>query len=213
MNILLRGAISLIVGLTFVTGVSRSEKNHYKAKVADAKYRKGLTSSREGLNITSNELKKMGDIISPLVLKGQSLLHIFTHHKNEINCCERTLYYYFDKNAFTDRNIDLPRKMKYKSRKKSIEPVIKESSYKIGRTFDDFGKFIVDNPNIPVVEMDVKNAIDKLYEVLGHGVFKRSFPVILTDNGSEFKNPQALELDNEGNQRTKIFYCNPMASY
>lgn len=48
-----------------------AEKSHYKAKVADAKYREGLTSSREGLNITSNELKKMDDIISPLVLKGQ----------------------------------------------------------------------------------------------------------------------------------------------
>ncbi len=224
-----------------------AEKSHYKAKVADAKYREGLTSSREGLNITSNELKKMDEIISPLVLKGQSLSHIFTHHKNEINCCERTLYYYFDKNAFTARNIDLPRKVKYKPRKKSIEPVIKESTYKIGRTFDDFGKFIADNPNIPVVEMDtvhgtrsgkvlltfmfrncslmlaliidscsqkdVKDAIDKLYEILGHEVFKLSFPVILTDNGSEFKNPQTIELDNEGNQRTKIFYCDPMASY
>lgn len=38
-------------------------------------------------------------------------------------------------------------------------------------------------------------------------------PVILTDNGSEFKNPEGLELDSLGNQRTKIFYCNPMASY
>jgi len=224
-----------------------AEKNYYKAKVADAKYKELLVSSREGLNITSNELKKMDEIISPLVLKGQSLSHIFTHHKNEINCCERTLYYYFDKNAFTARNIDLPRKVKYKPRKKSIEPVIKESTYKIGRTFDDFGKFIADNPNIPVVEMDtvhgtrsgkvlltfmfrncslmlaliidscsqkdVKDAIDKLYEILGHEVFKRSFPVILTDNGSEFKDPEGLELDIEGSQRTKIFYCNPMASF
>ena len=32
--------------------------------------------------------------------------------------------------------------------------VIKESNYRIGRTFTDFVKFIEDNPNIPVVEMD-----------------------------------------------------------
>ena len=69
--------------------------------------------------------------------------------------------------------------------------------------------FIIDTCS----QTDVKDAIDKLYEVLGHEVFKRSFPVILTDNGSEFKNPKALELDADGNQRTKIFYCNPMASY
>lgn len=224
-----------------------AEKNHYKAKVADAKYRDVLTSSREGLNITSNELKKIDEIISPLVLKGQSLSHIFTHHKNEINCCERTLYYYFDKNAFSARNIDLPRKVKYKPRKKATPPVIKESNNRVGRTFTDFVKYIDDNPNIQVVEMDtvhgtqsgkvlltfffrncslmlaflidsckkiyVKEVINKLYEVLGSEVFKRSFPVILTDNGSEFKNPEALELDTNGIHRTKIFYCDPMASY
>ena len=223
------------------------EKNYYKAKVADTKYKEVLVTTREGLNLTSDELKKLDEIISPLILKGQSISHIFTHHKHEINCCERTLYYYFDKNAFTARNIDLPRKVKYKPRKKSTSPVVKDSAHRIGRTFEDFVKFLENNPNTPVVEMDtvhgtrsgkvlltfmfrncslmlafiidscsqidVKDAIDKLYEVLGHEVFKRSFPVILTDNGSEFKNPEALELDTEGNQRTKIFYCNPMASY
>lgn len=111
------------------------EKSYYKAKVADTKYKELLASSREGLNITSNELKKIDEIISPLVLKGQSLSHIFTHHKNEISCCQRTLYYYFDKNAFTARNIDLPRKVKYKPRKKSTLPVIKESGNRVGRTF------------------------------------------------------------------------------
>ncbi|MCR2013763.1 IS30 family transposase [Bacillus cereus] len=223
------------------------EKNYYKAKVADTKYKELLVSSREGLNITSDQLKNIDEIISPLVLKGQSLSHIFTHHKNEINCCERTLYYYFDKNVFTARNIDLPRKVKYKPRKKSKLPIVKKSINRIGRTFDNFVKFIEDNPNTNIVEMDtvhgtrsgkvlltfmfrncslmlafiidscsqiaVKDIIDKLYEVLGHEVFKRSFPVILTDNGSEFKNPEDLELDSMGNQRTKIFYCNAMASY
>ena len=223
------------------------EKNFYKAKVADAKYKEQLVSSREGLNITSNGLKKIDDIISPLILKGQSISHIFTHHKDEINCSERTLYYYLDKNAFTARNIDLPRKVKYKPRKKTTLPKIKESADRIGRTFDDFVKLIEDNPNISVVEMDtvhgtrsgkvlltflfrncslmlaflidscsqlyVKEVIDMLYEVLGPKVFSRTFPIILTDNGSEFKNPKALEFDVQGNQRTKIFYCNPMASY
>jgi IS30 family transposase len=224
-----------------------NEKNYYRAKVADTKYKELLVSSREGLNITSKELKKIDEIISPLILKGQSISHIFTNHKDEINCCERTLYYYFDKNAFKARSIDLPRKVKYKPRKKSTLPTIKDYTYRIGRTFDDFVKFTQDNPNIPVVEMDtvhgtrsgkvlltflfrncslmiaflidscsqidVNEAIDKIYALLGHEVFNRCFPVILTDNGSEFKNPQALELDIDGNQRTKIFYCNPMASY
>ncbi len=130
------------------------EKSYYKAKVADSKYKELLVASREWLNITSNELKKMDEIISPLILKGQSISHIFTHHKGEIDCCERTLYYYFDKNAFTARNIDLPRKVKYKPRKKSTLPVVKESACRAGRTFSDFGSFVEKNPDLPVVEMD-----------------------------------------------------------
>ena len=52
-----------------------------------------------------------------------------------------------------------------------------------------------------------------LYELLGARHFKALFPVILTDNGSEFSNPNALEFDAQGNRRTRIFYCDPNASY
>ena len=52
-----------------------------------------------------------------------------------------------------------------------------------------------------------------LDELLGINVFHTLFPVILTDNGSEFSNPKALEFDSEGNRRTRIFYCDPYASW
>ena len=34
-----------------------------------------------------------------------------------------------------------------------------------------------------------------------------------TDNGSEFKNPDTLENTADGASRTKIFYCDPLASW
>ncbi len=40
-----------------------------------------------------------------------------------------------------------------------------------------------------------------------------TFPVILTDNGPEFKNPFLLEKNLAGKQRTRLFYCDPMASW
>jgi IS30 family transposase len=52
-----------------------------------------------------------------------------------------------------------------------------------------------------------------LYDLLGTDCFKTLFPVILTDNGSEFSNPTALEFDAEGRRRTHIFYCDPHASF
>lgn len=63
----------------------------------------------------------------------------------------------------------------------------------------------------------VINVINQLYEVLGEEDFKKLFPLIKTDNGTEFSNPNALEftIDEQGNKtrRTRIFYCNPSAPY
>ncbi len=56
---------------------------------------------------------------------------------------------------------------------------------------------------------------DELYHRLGGQDFRRLFPVILTDNGSEFSNPKSIENgpDGKGFQRTRIYYCNPSAPY
>ncbi len=190
------------------TIVCHIEKYHYRAKVADANYRELLKSSREGLDITPGELNQLDSLISPLILKGQSISHVYENHKTEISCSERTLYKYFDYNVFTARNIDLPRKVKYKSRKKASFPK-QVPTHRLGRTYDEFSAFLLE----ACTQKCVKEAIDDIYERLGADVFKRTFSVILTDNGSEFKAPELLEYDDCGKQRTKLFYCNPMASY
>lgn len=56
-------------------------------------------------------------------------------------------------------------------------------------------------------------AIADIIEILGVSLFKRLFPVILTDNGVEFKNPQALEHTRTGLSRTRVFFCDPQASW
>ena len=59
----------------------------------------------------------------------------------------------------------------------------------------------------------VIDCFNDLFELLGAKCFEMLFPVILTDNGSEFSNPKALEFDADGNRRTNIFYCDPLASF
>lgn len=54
---------------------------------------------------------------------------------------------------------------------------------------------------------------DELYQTLSPQRFKSLFKVCLTDNGSEFSNPKAIEYDASGNLRTQIFYCDPSAPY
>jgi len=61
--------------------------------------------------------------------------------------------------------------------------------------------------------LSVIDIFERLYEELRLDSFLELFPVILTDNGSEFSNPSALEFDKKGNRRTSIFYCDPSAPY
>lgn len=60
----------------------------------------------------------------------------------------------------------------------------------------------------------VRKIFDILTEQLGLAAFRELFPVFLTDNGSEFSDPLALETDPQtGEQRTRIFYCHPNSSF
>lgn len=55
----------------------------------------------------------------------------------------------------------------------------------------------------------VTDIFHHLYSVLGAEVYKKIFPVLLADNGTEFSNPTALEFDEQGNRLSHVFYCNP----
>ena len=59
----------------------------------------------------------------------------------------------------------------------------------------------------------VKRVFDFLEYGLGLERFYRLFPIILTDNGSEFKRPADLEFTEDLTTRTDIYYCDPMASW
>lgn len=60
----------------------------------------------------------------------------------------------------------------------------------------------------------VKDIFNELCSLLGLETFQELFPAVLTDNGSEFSDPLALEIDPvTGGTRTRIFYCHPNSSF
>jgi len=59
----------------------------------------------------------------------------------------------------------------------------------------------------------VIGTFDMLFGLLGAETFKSMFPLLLGDNGSEFSNPLKIEIDSGGNRRTRVFYCDPNASF
>ena len=59
----------------------------------------------------------------------------------------------------------------------------------------------------------VQKVFDMLSDELGIKAFRELFPVILTDNGTEFQRPDLLENTVNSQPRTKIYYCNPNSSW
>lgn len=60
----------------------------------------------------------------------------------------------------------------------------------------------------------VTETFEKIKDVLGDDEFKRLFQVILTDNGSEFSDPESIEISSKtGEKLTSVYYCNPNSSW
>ena len=226
-------------------------KNHayYAAHRADTAHRRTIKEAHQGIRLSPEELIALGELIEPLIKKGQSLNHICTTHADEIKVSEKTLYNYIDSSVFKVRNIDLPKKVVYRKRKKPKVLTRMEYKYRQGRTYEDFKSFMQEHPDYPIVEMDtvkgkrygggkvlltmimtntsfmliflipnctkssVLDVFDNLTDLLGLATFRKLFPVILTDNGAEFKDPEGLEYTSNGCPRTRVFYCNPQASW
>ena len=221
-------------------------KRYYLHKKAHEAYREMLIESRQGANITEEELLELDEFVSPLIKRGQSVSHIFANNPDRFNVSEKSVYRYVAGGLLKADNLDMPRVVRFKPRKsKPIEHKV-DSGCRIGRNYLDYKKFLEDS-GVQSVEMDTlkggvsgkvlltmmfkscdfmlaflrdrntsQTVIDRfnwLYELLGGDIFKTLFPVILTDNGSEFSNPKALEFDAAGIRRTNIFYCDPQASY
>lgn len=131
------------------------DKYFYKAKIAHGNYLYTLKDSREGVNLTTSELFNIAHIIKPLIEQGQSIYTILENHK-EISLCPKTLYTYIEMGLFSDwgiSNLSLKRKVKRKIKNKKLKKRAEPADY-TGRKYEDYLKFIEDNPSIPTTEMD-----------------------------------------------------------
>lgn len=221
------------------------EKRIYSPLAAQREYEAILSESRCGICISEAEASQLDAFISPLIRKGHSIHRICVDNPNEIMFSEKTIYNYVDAGIFSAKNLDLPRKVRYKPRKSSHDSFKVDKACRLGRTYQDFLSFLQGWPDCPVVQMDtvegrkggkvlltlhfvkcefmlaflrdrntaasVFDVIEILYQKLQPERFTKLFPVLLTDNGSEFSNPQALEICEDFNHRTRVFYCDPHA--
>jgi IS30 family transposase len=160
---------------------------------------------------------------------------------------EKTIYNYVDKGLFEARNLDMPRKVRFRPRKNKQDSIKVDKGCRLGRTYKDYVEYMKDYPDLPIVQIDsvigevggkvlltihfvkaefmlafirdrntaasVEAIFERLYWELFPDSFMKLFPALLADNGSEFSDPTKIEFDKQGNQRTRVFYCDPSSPY
>lgn len=227
-------------------------KYFYSAVAADKRSKLNRSRTRNATRLTEADVKRLDKLISPLINKGQPLIHIMAQHKEEIPVSIRTIYSYIEKGFFSIKNIDLRRKVGYKPRRKPRKKDLSGyavQAYLVGRKYSDFKEYLLEfEDDSAVVEMDtvlgtkssrkriltmtfrrnnlmlmfllsdgkassVVNIFRYLEHELGLDCFRRVFKIFLTDNGGEFKDNINLEYTKENDIRTKVYYCDPMASW
>ena len=223
------------------------DKYLYNADYAYREYKEKLHESRRGINLTRDELANLDALVSPLVLKGQPLVHIMQEHEDEIPCGLRTLYRYVGAGYLSAKSLDMHRLVRYRKRKPRTPKQPKVSHRKkTGRHYRDYLKRIEAVPNSRVVQMDTVEGVkggkllqtflwtennlmlaflidskemqntvgvfNELEELLGIELFREMFPLILTDNGTEFADPELFETGKDGDVRTSLYYCEPRHS-
>lgn len=129
------------------------KKYIYNAENAHQRFSEHLSESRTGILCDEAEIARLNAIITPLIRKGQSPHQIYINHVDELMCSEKTLYNYIDARLFDVRNIDLPRKVRYRPRYKQPEFKV-DRACRTGRTYQDFLSFMEAYPDTCVVQMD-----------------------------------------------------------
>ncbi len=129
------------------------KKKFYHAEEAHLRSQEKISDCRTGILSDELELARINAIVTPLVRNGQSIHQIYVNNCDELMCSEKTLYNYIDACLLDVRNIDLPRKVKYRPRYKKPEFKV-DRSCRTGRTYKDFQTFMNDNPETNVVEID-----------------------------------------------------------
>ena len=133
-----------------------NHKLYYNSNIAQKNSDSILSESRIGVDISFETINQIENSIVPLIkYKKQSINQVYINHSDILYFCKSTFYKYVDLGVFSLSNLDLPKKVKYKKRKTSIDNNYKRKSAILkGRKYEDFLEFINTQPNLNVCEMD-----------------------------------------------------------
>jgi IS30 family transposase len=214
----------------------------YSADAAQALADSRARESRQGIDMTREEIDALTAIMREKLKMGQSVHHIF--QSNEMQCSERSFYRYVENQAVPIKSIDLAKKVKYKKRKKA-KAKSRETGFFAGHEYEDsqalpdeyratgtmvdtvLGKRGESKCILSLHRADLHFQIYMLLlerteqcvvealdrlEEWCEGRFREFFGLMLLDRGSEFEDIKGIETSVDGGMRCAAYFCDPQRS-
>ena len=132
----------------------RLRKFHYLHKIAHEGYRRTLTESRQGVNLTEGELRAINETLVPALNRGQSPHHAMVSAPASFGICERTVYNYVNAGVLSAKRHNLPMAVRYKKRRGAPVEHKVDRHCAEGRPWGPFQDFPAENPGVQVPEPD-----------------------------------------------------------
>lgn len=132
-------------------------KVYYNSNIAQDNYSNSLSFSRSGVDISPKAIREIENSIVPLIkFKKQSINQVYINHSDILYFSKPTFYKYVNLGILSLTNNDLPKKVKYKKRKrKNVKHEYKRKSAILkGRTYKAFLDFISIHPKMNICQMD-----------------------------------------------------------
>ena len=132
----------------------RLRKHYYLHKIAHEGYRRTLTVSRQGVNLTEGELRAINETLVPALNRGQSPHHAMVSAPASFGICERTVYNYVNAGVLSAKRHNLPMAVRYKKRRGA--PVAHKVDRRCteGRAWEDYLAFLSANPGVQAPQAD-----------------------------------------------------------
>ena len=134
----------------------KQPKMLYDAAIADHEYHHNLSLLWANLKVTKDQVAAINDVVSPLMIhKHHSVNHVYVSHPEVLPFSKSTFYRYIDMGLLDVRNIDLQRKVRFRTKKEYDYSRKKiDHEYRFGRQYHDFQDYMELHPIASIVEMD-----------------------------------------------------------
>lgn len=135
--------------------IKTCKMNHfyYRSHIAQKEYEENVSVWKRGCKTTTSKLKELNEVISDGVRNGISLDII--KNENNISQSLSTLYRWVDEGLFDVKSINLPRKCRYRvKRRKKVDVYTPTYDYLKGRTFNDFQIYLSEHFTANIWQLD-----------------------------------------------------------